>query len=44
MGVTKHLAWDFEEFGKHVDALARVLLGMGVQKGGRTGAIMGNTR
>lgn len=44
MGVTRHLAWDFEEFGRHVDALARGLIGMGVQKGDRVGVIMGNTR
>ncbi|KAJ2930971.1 hypothetical protein H1R20_g6124, partial [Candolleomyces eurysporus] len=43
MGVSKHLAWDFEEFGRHVDALARGLLAMGVQKGDRIGVIMGNT-
>jgi acyl-CoA synthetase (AMP-forming)/AMP-acid ligase II len=44
MGVTKHLAWDFEEFGRHVDALARGLVGMGVKKGDRVGVVMGNTR
>ena len=39
-----YLAWDYEEFGRHVDALARGLLGMGVEKGDRVGVIMGNTR
>ncbi|KAF8157017.1 hypothetical protein B0H34DRAFT_783221 [Crassisporium funariophilum] len=43
LGVTTHLAWDFAEFDKHIGALARGLLGMGVQKGDRVGVIMGNT-
>lgn len=43
MGVSSHLAWDFEEFGRHADALARGLIGMGVHKGDRVGVIMGNT-
>lgn len=44
LGVERHLAWDFEEFGRHVDAVARGLIGMGVGKGDRVGVIMGNTR
>ncbi|KAF8627090.1 hypothetical protein AX15_004549 [Amanita polypyramis BW_CC] len=42
MGVTRHLAWDFEEFERHISALARGLIGMGVKKGDRVGVIMGN--
>ncbi|PPQ75996.1 hypothetical protein CVT26_005948 [Gymnopilus dilepis] len=42
LGVTSHLAWDFAEFDRHIGALARGLLGMGVQKGDRVGVIMGN--
>ena len=44
LGVTSHLAWDYAEFDTHINALARGLLGMGVQKGDRVGVIMGNTR
>ncbi|KAF8662377.1 hypothetical protein AX16_001181 [Volvariella volvacea WC 439] len=43
MGRDKHLAWDFEEFDRHVQALARGLVGLGVEKGDRVGVIMGNT-
>ncbi|KAF9564483.1 acetyl-CoA synthetase-like protein [Agrocybe pediades] len=42
LGVDTHLAWDFDEFDRHIKALARGLLGMGVQKGDRVGVIMGN--
>ncbi|KAG6827598.1 hypothetical protein H0H92_011171 [Tricholoma furcatifolium] len=42
LGVTTHLAWDFTEFDRHVNTLARGLLGMGVQKGDRVGVVMGN--
>jgi hypothetical protein len=44
LGVTSHLAWDFEEFNSHTNALARGLLKMGVKKGDRVGVIMGNSR
>lgn len=44
LGIQKHLAWDFEEFDRHIGALARGLLGMGVKKGDRIGVIMGNNR
>ena len=44
LGVSTHLAWDFAEFDRHINALARGLLGMGVQKGDRVGVIMGNNR
>lgn len=43
-GLTSHLAWDFEEFDRHIDALARGLVGMGVCKGDRVGVVMGNNR
>ncbi|KAG6861288.1 hypothetical protein C0995_001842 [Termitomyces sp. Mi166 len=42
MEVTTHLAWDFAEFDRHINSLARGLLGMGVQKGDRVGVVMGN--
>ncbi|KIK70178.1 hypothetical protein GYMLUDRAFT_236596 [Collybiopsis luxurians FD-317 M1] len=42
MGRTSHLAWDFDEFERHIDAVARGLLSMGVQKGDRIAVIMGN--
>ncbi|KZP14919.1 acetyl-CoA synthetase-like protein [Athelia psychrophila] len=42
LGVTKHLAWDFEEFDHHVKAMARGMIAMGVKKGERVGVIMGN--
>lgn len=44
LGVTSHLAWDFEEFDRHINALARGLLRMGVRKGDRVGVVMGNNR
>lgn len=44
LGVSTHLAWDFHEFHGHINALARGLLVMGVQKGDRVGVIMGNNR
>lgn len=44
MGIERHLAWDFSEFGIHIRALARGLVGLGVNKGDRVGVIMGNTR
>lgn len=39
-----YLAWSFEEFDWHINALARGLLSMGVQTGDRVGVIMGNNR
>ncbi|KAG5334854.1 hypothetical protein C0989_002765 [Termitomyces sp. Mn162] len=42
MEVTTHLAWDFAEFDRHINSLARGLLGMGVRKGDRVGIVMGN--
>lgn len=39
-----HLAWDFQEFDRHINALARGLLSMGVRKGDRVGVLMGNNR
>ncbi len=44
LGVSSHLAWDFEEFERHIDAAARGLLLMGVRTGDRIGVIMGNNR
>ncbi|KAJ6486926.1 hypothetical protein C8R45DRAFT_996472 [Mycena sanguinolenta] len=42
LGIGSHLAWSFEEFDQHIDALARGLLRMGVEKGDRVGVLMGN--
>ncbi|RDB30266.1 putative acyl-CoA synthetase YngI [Hypsizygus marmoreus] len=42
LGVTTHLAWDFAEFDRHINALARGLLNMGVRRGDRVGVVMGN--
>ncbi|KAJ3729716.1 hypothetical protein C8R42DRAFT_174023 [Lentinula raphanica] len=42
LGTTSHLAWDFDEFERHIDAVSRGLVSMGVQKGDRIGVIMGN--
>ncbi|KAJ7582196.1 hypothetical protein C8J56DRAFT_1100602 [Mycena floridula] len=42
LGRTRHLAWDFAEFDRHINALARGLLGMGIEKGDRVTVIMGN--
>lgn len=44
LGVRTHLAWDFEDFDRHIKALARGLLNMGVKNGDRVGVIMGNVR
>ncbi|KAJ3762213.1 acetyl-CoA synthetase-like protein [Lentinula raphanica] len=42
LSTTSHLAWDFDEFERHIDAVSRGLVSMGVQKGDRIGVIMGN--
>ncbi|KAJ7484755.1 acyl-CoA synthetase [Mycena latifolia] len=42
LGITSHLAWDFEEFDRHINALTRGLLAMGVKRGDRVGVLMGN--
>ncbi|KAI5834010.1 acetyl-CoA synthetase-like protein [Schizophyllum commune Tattone D] len=42
MGLSTHLAWDFEEFDRHIKALARGLLELGVKPGERVAVIMGN--
>ncbi|KAL1694039.1 hypothetical protein GGG16DRAFT_122877 [Schizophyllum commune] len=42
MGVSTHLAWDFEELDRHIKALARGLLELGVKPGERVAVIMGN--
>ena len=39
-----YLAWDYEEFNRHIMALARGLIGLGVQKGDRVAVVMGNNR
>ncbi len=44
MGAEGHLAWDFNEFDSHIRALARGLVGLGVNKGARVGVVMGNAR
>ena len=44
LGDAPYLAWDFGEFERNVQALARGLLGLGVRKGDRVGVIMGNNR
>ncbi|KIY47303.1 acetyl-CoA synthetase-like protein [Fistulina hepatica ATCC 64428] len=43
VGHATHIAWDFAELDRHVGALARGLLRMGVCPGDRVGVIMGNT-
>ncbi|KAG1902364.1 acetyl-CoA synthetase-like protein [Suillus fuscotomentosus] len=42
LNVINHLAWDFDEFDKHIRALARGLVAMGVRKGDRVAVLMGN--
>ncbi|EMD34787.1 hypothetical protein CERSUDRAFT_116973 [Gelatoporia subvermispora B] len=42
MGRAQPLAWDFAEFDRHIGALARGLLGLGVRPGDRIGVVMGN--
>ncbi|KAG1815244.1 acetyl-CoA synthetase-like protein [Suillus subaureus] len=42
LNVISHLAWDFDEFDKHIRALARGLVAMGVRKGDRVAVLMGN--
>ncbi|KAH7926256.1 acetyl-CoA synthetase-like protein [Leucogyrophana mollusca] len=42
LSIDTHLAWDFQEFDRHINALARGLVAMGVQKGDRVAVIMGN--
>jgi hypothetical protein len=44
LGVSHHLAWDFDEFDRHINALARGLISLGVKKGDRVGVVMGNNR
>lgn len=44
VGDARYLRWDFAEFDRHIQALARGLLGLGVKKGDRVGVIMGNNR
>jgi hypothetical protein len=44
LGVTSHLAWDFNEFDRHIRALARGLVALDVRKGDRVAVLMGNNR
>jgi hypothetical protein len=44
LGVTSHLAWDFDDFDRHIRALARGLIALGVKKGDRVAVLMGNNR
>lgn len=39
-----HLRWSYEEMWKHVNALSRGLIGLGVKKGDRVAVLMGNNR
>nr|GAT42738.1 predicted protein [Mycena chlorophos] len=41
-GRTDRLAWSFDEFNRHINALARGLLALGVKPGDRVGVLMGN--
>lgn len=41
---SNYLAWNFEEFNRHINALAQGLLSIGVKTGDRVGVIMGNNR
>ena len=41
---TDCLAWSFDEFFRHIQSLARGLVALGVKKGDRVGAVMGNNR
>ncbi|OCB89127.1 acetyl-CoA synthetase-like protein [Sanghuangporus baumii] len=42
LGRSDCLSWSFEEFGRHIDALAYGLRDMGVKEGDRVGVVMGN--
>ncbi|KAI0042332.1 acyl-CoA synthetase [Auriscalpium vulgare] len=42
LGAQGHLAWSFGEFDRHIHALARGLLALGVKQGDRVGVVMGN--
>ncbi|KAF7300682.1 hypothetical protein HMN09_00953900 [Mycena chlorophos] len=42
LGRTDRLAWSFDEFNRHINALARGLLALGVKPGDRVGVLMGN--
>ena len=44
MGIETHLKWNYAEFDRHIQALARGLIDMGVQKGDRVAVVMGNNR
>ena len=44
LGLSSHLAWDYEEFDVNIAAATRGLLRMGVKKGDRVGAIIPNLR
>ena len=40
----RYLTWSYEQMDKHVAALARGMLDIGVKRGDRVGVIMGNCR
>lgn len=39
-----YLEWNYDVFDRHIQALARGLIGLGVKKGERVGVVMGNSR
>ena len=44
LGRADCLAWNFEDFSRHIDALAYGLRSLGVKVGDRIGVVMGNNR
>ena len=39
-----NLEWNYDVFDRHIQALARGLIGLGVKEGERVGVVMGNSR
>lgn len=44
LGRSDCLAWSFGDFHRHIDALARGLVSLGVKRNDRVGVVMGNNR